>query len=282
MERPYTGMVPITSGEVAEDLARYMVESEQTNSAIGLGVSVNRDASIRAAGGFLIQVHVCLSTDAAGFLSCDTKNAARVWADRVAPQPSTTRSYVWLPNMDKKTDLHAKQDRCFLLLNGALCTSIYLSGTGTVPWMKSAGHPPPKKTSTCVGRQRGPNVLSCVPNRDQMSYHVCRAALHLRPAARWCFPSAATTSQVLPFASDETLEQLEANLSSVSSVTALLHEGLDARGIAQRLLAGLGETDTGFTLTPRWRRAAAIRGGSIADLESRHWAGLAWSPTGRN
>lgn len=55
-ERPYTGMVPISSGEVAEDLARYMVDSEQTNSALGLGVSVNKDTSIRAAGGFLLQV----------------------------------------------------------------------------------------------------------------------------------------------------------------------------------------------------------------------------------
>lgn len=55
-EQPYTGMVPITSGEVAEDLARYLVDSEQTNSALGLGVSIARDASVRAAGGFLLQV----------------------------------------------------------------------------------------------------------------------------------------------------------------------------------------------------------------------------------
>lgn len=55
-ERPYTGLVPIVTGEVAEDLAQYMVDSEQTNSALGLGVSINRDAGIRAAGGFLVQV----------------------------------------------------------------------------------------------------------------------------------------------------------------------------------------------------------------------------------
>ncbi|KAG1675967.1 hypothetical protein FOA52_014211 [Chlamydomonas sp. UWO 241] len=54
--KPYTGMVPIVSGEIAEDLASYLVESEQTNSAIGLGVSINRDCSIQAAGGFLVQV----------------------------------------------------------------------------------------------------------------------------------------------------------------------------------------------------------------------------------
>ena len=55
-EHPYQGMIPISTGEVAEDLARYLADSEQTNSALGLGVSINRDASIRSAGGFLIQV----------------------------------------------------------------------------------------------------------------------------------------------------------------------------------------------------------------------------------
>lgn len=55
-EHPYQGMIPIATGEVAEDLARYLADSEQTNSALALGVSVNRDSSIRAAGGFLIQV----------------------------------------------------------------------------------------------------------------------------------------------------------------------------------------------------------------------------------
>jgi hypothetical protein len=55
-ERPYTGIVSLQSGEIAEDLAKYLAESEQQNSAIALGVSINRDASIRAAGGYLIQV----------------------------------------------------------------------------------------------------------------------------------------------------------------------------------------------------------------------------------
>ena len=53
---PYTGMVPIVSGEIAEDLATYLADSEQTQSALGLGVSVGRDLSIEAAGGFLVQV----------------------------------------------------------------------------------------------------------------------------------------------------------------------------------------------------------------------------------
>lgn len=55
-ERSYTGIVEIASGEIAEDIAKYLVESEQQNAAIALGVSINRDANIQAAGGYLIQV----------------------------------------------------------------------------------------------------------------------------------------------------------------------------------------------------------------------------------
>ena len=87
-DRPYTGLTEIRSGEVAEDLASYLVDSEQVrlgveggedpfavagspkaadyqcevlmgeqaNSALALGVSISRDASVRAAGGYLVQV----------------------------------------------------------------------------------------------------------------------------------------------------------------------------------------------------------------------------------
>lgn len=51
-----SGIVELKSGEIAEDLAAYLVESEQQNAALALGVSIARDGSIRAAGGFLIQV----------------------------------------------------------------------------------------------------------------------------------------------------------------------------------------------------------------------------------
>lgn len=62
-EHPYQGMIPIATGEVAEDLARYLADSEQTNSALALGVSINRDTSIRSAGGFLIQVYIMCTVD---------------------------------------------------------------------------------------------------------------------------------------------------------------------------------------------------------------------------
>lgn len=53
---PYTGVVPIYTGEIAEDLAYYLVSSEQTKSALALGVSVRRDGSVESAGGFLVEV----------------------------------------------------------------------------------------------------------------------------------------------------------------------------------------------------------------------------------
>lgn len=111
-ERPYTGMVPIQSGEIAEDLARYLADSEQTQSALALGVSINKDCSVRAAGGYLVQV--------------------------------------------------------------------------------------------------------------------------------------------LPFAEEETIAQLEANIQAAGPVTEMLHGGASARDITERLLQGLGVSDTGFKLTPRF------------------------------
>jgi molecular chaperone Hsp33 len=57
MKEPYFGSVPIVSGEIAEDLAHYLVTSEQINSAVSLGVFVEPEQGrVTAAGGYLIQV----------------------------------------------------------------------------------------------------------------------------------------------------------------------------------------------------------------------------------
>ncbi|NNL67828.1 MAG: hypothetical protein HKP30_16385, partial [Myxococcales bacterium] len=52
---PYSGIVPIQTGEIASDLAHYLTESEQKPSALALGVFHAADGSIRGAGGFLVQ-----------------------------------------------------------------------------------------------------------------------------------------------------------------------------------------------------------------------------------
>jgi molecular chaperone Hsp33 len=53
--QPYRGVVPLESGEIAEDVARYLGESEQTASAVGLGVFVGSRGDVLVAGGFLVQ-----------------------------------------------------------------------------------------------------------------------------------------------------------------------------------------------------------------------------------
>ena len=56
LREPYVGQIPLVSGEIAEDLTYYFAKSEQTPSAVSLGVLVDRDYSIKQAGGFIIQV----------------------------------------------------------------------------------------------------------------------------------------------------------------------------------------------------------------------------------
>jgi molecular chaperone Hsp33 len=55
LREPYRGIVPLTSGEIGKDLAYYLTVSEQIPSAVALGVYIEPDLTVKAAGGYLVQ-----------------------------------------------------------------------------------------------------------------------------------------------------------------------------------------------------------------------------------
>ena len=56
MKEPYVGSTQLVSGEIGDDVTAYFVQSEQTPTACALGVLVNRDTSVKVAGGYLVQL----------------------------------------------------------------------------------------------------------------------------------------------------------------------------------------------------------------------------------
>ena len=56
MKEPYVGQTILVTGEIAEDLTYYFANSEQTPSSVALGVLMNRENTVRQAGGFILQM----------------------------------------------------------------------------------------------------------------------------------------------------------------------------------------------------------------------------------
>ena len=56
LKEPYVGTIELQTGEIAEDLTYYFATSEQTPSSVGLGVLMNKDNTVKQAGGFIIQL----------------------------------------------------------------------------------------------------------------------------------------------------------------------------------------------------------------------------------
>lgn len=78
MKEPYVGQVPIVTGEIAEDITYYYAKSEQTPTAVGLGVLVDTDYSIKASGGFMIQLMPFATDDTAKRLEEQVRNLPSV------------------------------------------------------------------------------------------------------------------------------------------------------------------------------------------------------------
>ncbi|HEY3376012.1 MAG TPA: Hsp33 family molecular chaperone HslO, partial [Armatimonadota bacterium] len=75
MREPYVGRVPLQSGEIGDDLAYYFAVSEQTPSAVGLGVLVDTDNHVIAAGGYIVQALTGASEGVKALLEANIRNA---------------------------------------------------------------------------------------------------------------------------------------------------------------------------------------------------------------
>lgn len=98
LKEPYTGQVPIVSGEIAEDITQYFAASEQTPTVCGLGVLVNPDLTIKGAGGYLVQL-----------LPFADESCIDVLEDNLKQMPPVSSMYA---------DGMTPQEVCFKLLQG--------------------------------------------------------------------------------------------------------------------------------------------------------------------
>lgn len=80
LKEPYQGVVPLTSGEIGEDFAHYFATSEQTPSAVALGVLVAPDGQVQQAGGLIIQMMPGVAEATVSLIEAKLKNIPPITA----------------------------------------------------------------------------------------------------------------------------------------------------------------------------------------------------------
>ncbi len=78
LKEPYVGTVGLITGEIAEDLTYYFATSEQIPTSVGLGVLMNKDNTVRQAGGFIVQLMPFASDEVIDRLEENIKNISSV------------------------------------------------------------------------------------------------------------------------------------------------------------------------------------------------------------
>ncbi len=115
----FTGQVPIVSGEIAEDFTEYFVVSEQVPSAVGLGVLVNPDNTVKASGGFIIQVMPGATDETLTLLEEKIANVEPIsklidrglTPEEILGEVLGKENVVILDKMDVKFDCNCSKDR---------------------------------------------------------------------------------------------------------------------------------------------------------------------------
>lgn len=80
LKEPYVGQTMLVTSEIAEDLTQYFMESEQTPSTVGLGVLMSKDNTVKAAGGFIVQLMPDCPDEVIDKLEANMKNITSVTA----------------------------------------------------------------------------------------------------------------------------------------------------------------------------------------------------------
>ena len=80
LKEPYSGQTILQTGEIAEDLTYYFATSEQVPSSVGLGVLMDKDNTVRCAGGFIVQVMPFIEEEVLSKLEENIKNIQSVTA----------------------------------------------------------------------------------------------------------------------------------------------------------------------------------------------------------